>query len=128
MKKLGCEFSDDVPINNNEDVYIPSVNFVSNREKSFPMGLHSILGCGGEGACKSCYIYLPIFIKPELNGKGLYIKPCPPLNTRFDITRALRNRDDKQVLELIKLSREYLMLMPGLGIKNWIKQDETNYD
>jgi len=128
LEDLGCRFSDDAPRHNNKQTYIPSVNFEYKTEIGTPKGLHSIFGCGDEGACKSCYINLPIFIKPHEDGNGLYIKPCSPIETRFDLTQALRTNNEKQILDIIRMSREYLMLMPGLGINKWNKEENFNID
>lgn len=128
LEKLGCKFSADTPRNNLADSYIPSVNFDYKKEQGTPKGLHSIFGCGDSGACKGCYINLPIFIKPTEDCRGLYIKPCSPLDTRFDLTWAVENGDVKQILDLFKMSREYLMLTPGLGINGWNKEEEYKID
>lgn len=128
LEKIGCKFSPDTPKNNLTETYIPSVNFDYKTEQGTPKGLHSIFGCGDSGACRSCYINLPIFIKPTEDCKGLYIKPCSTLDTRFDLTWAIENGDEKQVLDLFKMSREYLMLIPGLGINGWNKEEEYKID
>ena len=128
LEKLGCKFSSDTPKSNLTETYIPSVNFDYKAEQGTPRGLHSIFGCGDLGACKSCYINLPIFIKPTEDSKGLYIKPCSTLDTRFDLTWAIEKGDVRQVLDLFRMSREYLMLMPGLGIGDWNKEEEYKID
>lgn len=128
LEKIGCKFSPDTPKDNLTENYIPSVNFDYKVELGTPKGLHSIFGCGDSGACKSCYINLPFFIKPTEDCKGLYIKPCSPLDTRFDLTWAIENGDQKQILDIFKMSREYLMLTPGLGINGWNKEEKYKID
>lgn len=128
LEKLGCHFTVDTPRENDPKNYIPSVNFDYEPRKNPKKGLHSIFGCGEEGACKSCYINLPIFIKATEDGKGLYIKPCSTLDTRFDLSWAIKTKNEKEVLNLFKMAREYLMLMPGLGINEWNKEDEFKID
>lgn len=128
LDKLGCRFTSDAPRDNNPDKYIPGVNFEYKGKKGAGMGLHSIFGCGDSGACESCYLFLCMFVKPSDNGKGLYLKPCSPLDTRFDLSWALKRGDKQHILDIFKLSREYLMLAPGLGINSWNKEDEYNME
>lgn len=128
LEKLGCQFSEDTPRDNPDVTYIPSVNFDYKAAQGTPRGLHSIFGCGDSGACRSCYINLPVFIKPTEDSRGFYIKPCSPLDTRFDLTWAIENGDKKQVLDIFKMSREYLMLTPGLGINCWNKEERYKID
>lgn len=124
LKRLGCRFTDDTPWHNDPESYIPSISFNYEKQEGAPKGLHSIFGCGDPGACQSCYINLPIFIKSTEDGQGLYVKPCSPLDTRFDLTWAIKNNDHKQVLDIVRMSREYLMLQPGLGVGEWNKEDD----
>lgn len=128
LEKLGCLFSKDTPKDNSDETYIPSINFDYKTEQGTPRGLHSIFGCGDSGACRSCYINLPIFIKPTEDSKGLYIKPCSPLDTRFDLTWAIENGDRKQIFDIFKMSREYLMCTPGLGVNCWNKEEKYRID
>ena len=62
-----------------------------------------------------------MFVKPSENGKGLYLKPCSVLDTRIDLSNAIKRENHEQLLDLFKLSREYLMSAPGLGISSWNK-------
>jgi len=124
LEKLGCKFASDVPRHNDPNTYIPGVNFIY---KNAPPGLHSIFGCGLKGACESCYDFLCMFVKPYENGKGLYLKPCSVLNTRIDLTHAIKTQNHEQLLDLFRMSREYLMLAPGLGISGWNKEPEFKY-
>lgn len=124
LKKLGCSFSKDTPWHNDPNSYIPGVNFEYRAKSDAKIGLHSIFGCGDKAACESCYLFLCMFVKPTEDGKGLYLKPCSTLDTRFDLTWALEKGDEKEILELFKLSREYLMLAPGLGIDEWNKEEK----
>ena len=125
LEKLGCTFADDVPRDNNPQDYIPGVNFTYSGA---PIGLHSIFGCGDEAVCLSCYDFLCMFVKPTDNGEGLYLKPCSVLDTRVDLTHAIKKRDVKQLLDLFKMSREYLMLAPGLDTDGWNKEKEYDFN
>jgi molybdenum cofactor biosynthesis enzyme MoaA len=125
LEKIGCKFQEDTPRHNNPDTYIPGVNF---KYKNAPLGLHSIFGCGLEAACRSCYDFLCMFVKPHNNRKGLYLKPCSVLDTRIDLTHAIDQGDYKQLLNLFRLSREYLMLAPGLGVSDWKKEEDYNLE
>lgn len=124
LERLGCKFAPDVPRHNNPNTYIPGVNFTY---KNTPIGLHSIFGCGLKGACKTCYDFLCMFVKPYENGKGLYLKPCSVLDTRIDLTHAINTQNYEQLLDLFKISREYLMLAPGLGMTGWNKELEFKF-
>ena len=121
LEKLGCIFEGNIPMDESKNHYFPNVNF---RYKNAKMGLQSRFGCGETGACLACYDYLCIFVKPSENGRGLYLKPCSVLDTRFDLTPSILNRDEKQILQLFKMSREYLMLAPGLNVDGWNKEKE----
>jgi len=119
LEKIGCKFASDVPRHNNPNTYIPGVNF---DYKNVPSGLHSIFGCGLKATCETCYDFLCMFVKPYEDGNGLYLKPCSILDTRIDLTHAIETENYNQLIELFRISREYLMLAPGLGISNWGKE------
>lgn len=119
--RLGCLFDKEAPFHNKKDTYIPGVNF---KYPGTPLGLHSIFGCGDVGACKSCYRFLCMFVKSYAGGSGLFLKPCSVLNTEIDLTHALRTKNTKELLELFKISREYLMLAPGINCNEWNKEEE----
>jgi len=123
LERIGCIFSPDVPFHNNPKTYIPGVNFQYLGKPGAEPGLHSIFGCGDEGACLACYDFLCMFVKSHSNIKGLYLKPCSVLDTRIDLTHAIRTKNHKQLIELFRVSREYLMLAPGLGTKSWNKEE-----
>ncbi len=125
LKKLGCEFFPKTPYHNNSNCYIPSVNFIY---KETPIGLHSIFGCGKEVVCRCCYDFLCMFVKPHKDGSGLYLKPCSVLDTRIDLTHTIRTTNHNQLLDLFKISREYLMLAPGSGISGWNKDPRFKYE
>ncbi|MCX6795149.1 MAG: radical SAM protein [Candidatus Falkowbacteria bacterium] len=127
LEKIGCHFSADVPRHNDPDTYIPGVNF-SYYGKNETFGLHSIFGCGLKGACESCYSFLCMFVKPDQNGKGLYLKPCSVLDTRIDLSHALETNNAQQLLDLFKLSREYLMLSPGLASCGWNREEDYKFE
>ena len=118
LEKIGCKFSSDTPRHNDPNTYIPGINFIY---KDAPRGLHSIFGCGLKATCESCYDFICMFVKPSENGKGLYLKPCSVLDTRIDLSNAIKRENHEQLLDLFKLSREYLMSAPGLGISSWNK-------
>jgi len=124
LEEIGCEFSPDAPRHNDPNTYIPGVNFIYKNV----VGLHSIFGCGLKAACESCYDFLCMFVKPYRNGQGLYLKPCSVLDTRIDLTHALNTNNEKQLLDLFRISREYLMLAPGLGTVGWNKEPEFNFN
>lgn len=126
LENIGCVFEKNSPRHNNPNTYIPGVNFYYNKKNNL-VGLHSIFGCGLKGACESCYNFLCMFVKPNKSGDGLYLKPCSALDTRIDLSHALKNKDINQILSLFKMSREYLMLAPGLNIDNWNKETEYEY-
>lgn len=126
LEGLGCQFPEDAPRHNDANTYIPGVNFKYGPADNQVTGLHSIFGCGTPGACASCYDFLCIFIKPDPEGKGLYVKPCSVMDKQIDLTAAIKSGDPTQVLKLIKQSREYLMLRPGLGTVGWNR--EKPYD
>lgn len=121
LEKIGIEFSDNAPRHNDPNTYIPGVNF---KYKKAPGGLHSIFGCGLKAACESCYDFLCMFVKPTDDGRGLYLKPCSVLDTRFDLTHALDFNNIEELLSLFWMSREYLMLAPGLGCADWNKEEK----
>ena len=122
LEKIGCKFSADAPRHNDPNTYIPGVNFAYRDV----VGLHSIFGCGLKAACESCYDFLCMFVKPYKNGQGLFLKPCSVLDTRVDLIHAINTNNNKQLLDLFRISREYLMLAPGLGITGWNKESEFN--
>jgi len=124
LDKLGVKFAEDVPRHNDPNTYIPGVNF---NYKNAPDGLHSIFGCGLKAACESCYDFLCMFVKPSEDGKGLYLKPCSVLDTRIDLTHAIMTQNYEQLIDLFKISREYLMLAPGLGVTDWNKKAQFKY-
>jgi len=123
LEKLGCNFTSDAPKHNDPNSYIPGVNFEYNAKIGAKTGLHSIFGCGDKAACESCYLFLCMFVKSSEDGGGVYLKPCSTLDTRIDLTHAIKKGDTKQILKLFKISREYLMLAPGLGINHWNKEN-----
>ncbi len=125
LEKLGVKFEGNVPYHNDPNTYICSSNF---RYKDAPLGLHSYLGCGERGACESCYDFLCMFVKPYSEKKGLYIKPCSVLDTKIDLTYAIKTQNKQQLIDLFRLSREYLMLMPGLGKSTWKEKKEFRYE
>jgi len=124
LEKLGCKFASDTPRCSVPNTYIPGINF---DYKNAPPGLHSIFGCGSKGACESCYDFLCMFVKPYENGNGLYLKPCSVLDTRIDLTHTMETENYNQLLDLFRISREYLMIAPGLGISSWKKEPEFRY-
>lgn len=125
LEKLGVEFSKDTPRHNDPNTYIPGVNF---KYKSAPNGLHSIFGCGLKVACETCYDFLCLFVKSSENGKGLYLKPCSVLDTTIDLTHAIKTGNQEQIIDLFRISREYLMLAPGLGKSyDWNKESEFKF-
>lgn len=128
LKSIGCTFSADAPFHNDPDTYIPGVNFEYKAKNGAKMGLHSIFGCGDKAACETCYMYLCMFVKPTENGKGIYLKPCTIMDTRFDLTWALKKNNVRQVLDIFKMSREYLMLTPGMGANDSNKEQEFKID
>ena len=128
LEQIGCTFSSDVPRHNDPNTYIPGVNFEYKAKNGAKMGLHSIFGCGDKAACETCYMYLCLFVKPTEDGKGIYLKPCTIMDTRFDLTWALIKNDVKQVLDIFKMSREYLMLTPGMGANDSNKEQEFKID
>lgn len=123
LERLGCKFAEDAPRHNDPTTYIPGVNFEYTRKTGAGMGLHSIFGCGLEGACRSCYDFLCMFVKPLSQAKGLYLKPCAVLDTRIDLTHAIRTTNYDQLIDLFRISREYLMLAPGMGTVGWNKEE-----
>ncbi|MCK5609134.1 radical SAM protein, partial [Candidatus Pacearchaeota archaeon] len=121
LQKIGVEFDKNTPFHNDPKTYLPGVNF---SYSSAPLGLHSIFGCGDFAACKSCYNYLCMFVKFSKDGSRVYLKPCSILDTQIDITHAIEKNNTSQLFDLFKLSREYLMLAPGLGACGWNKEAE----
>lgn len=128
LESVGCKFSKDAPRNNNPNEYIPNTTFEYKSDNGTLIGLHSIFGCGDKAACESCYMYLCMFVKPTDDGSGLYLRPCAPIDTRFDLTWALKKNDTDQIVKLFKLSREYLMLAPGKDINDWNKKSKYKED
>ena len=121
LQDIGVDFDKSVPFHNDPKTYIPGVNF---SYDSAPLGLHSIFGCGDYAACKSCYNFLCMFVKFSKDGERVYLKPCSVLDTQIDITHAIKKENISQLFILFKLSREYLMLAPGLGTCGWNKEEE----
>jgi len=124
LEKIGVRFTEDVPRDNSPNTYIPGVNF---SYKDAPEGLHSIFGCGQKAACETCYDFLCMFVKPTEDGRGLYLKPCSVLDTRIDLTHAVETQNYRQLIDLFRISREYLMLAPGLGVSGWNKESKFRY-
>ena len=122
LEKIGCEFSDDTPRHNDPNTYIPGVNFTYKKNNTL-IGLHSIFGCGLKGACETCYDFLCIFVKPYSKRKGLYLKPCSVLDTRIDLSYAIDKGNVNHLFDLFRLSREYLMITPGIGSCGWNKEE-----
>lgn len=125
LEKIGCKFAPDAPRHNDPNTYIPGVNFEYTKTKGAGTGLHSIFGCGLKAACMSCYDFLCMFVKPSEDGKGLYLKPCAVLDTRIDLTHAIKTKNYSQLIDLFRISREYLMLAPGTGVQGWNKEPDT---
>jgi|GEM_PF-1532625 len=121
LQDIGVEFDNNVPFHNDPKTYLPGINF---KFRSAPMGLHSIFGCGEFAACKSCYNFLCMFVKFSEDGSKIFLKPCSNLDTKIDLTHAIKTGDTEQLLKLFKLSREYLMLAPGLGSCGGNKEEE----
>ena len=65
-----------------------------------------------------------MFVKFSKDGERVYLKPCSVLDTQIDITHAIKKENISQLFNLFKLSREYLMLAPGLGTCGWNKEEE----
>jgi len=124
LEKIGCKFSPDTPRDTNKKQYIPNVNFAY---KNTLIGVYSFFGCGLRSACESCYDFACIFIKPSKNGKGLYLKPCLALDTQIELTHAVNTQNYEQLLDLLRISREYLMTAPGISISGWNKESEFKY-
>jgi cyclic pyranopterin phosphate synthase len=120
LVSLGCKLDKETPFHNSPDEYIPLVNFEYDGSK---LGLHGLIECGTKGACLSCYKYIVAFIKPTEDGQGLFLKPCSVLNTSFDITKIVKSKDSAQLYDVLKLSREYLLMAPGLGCEDWNKEE-----
>jgi molybdenum cofactor biosynthesis enzyme MoaA len=123
LKEIGCKFLGDIPKDNDQKCYIPNINFTYNNL----IGVYSFFGCGLKNACESCYDFACIFIKPGDDGRGLYLKPCLALNTFIDLTHAINDQNYEQLLDLIRISREYLMVAPGTGISGWSKEEEFKF-
>jgi len=121
LQKLDVSFDKNTPFHNDPNTYIPGVNFRYNKT---PMGIHSIFGCGDFAACKACYNFLCMFVKFSQEGSRVYLKPCSVLDTQIDLTHAIETNNVEQLFALFKLSREYLMLAPGLGTCGWNKEEE----
>ncbi len=128
LEKIGCSFSSDTPRHNDPNTYIPGVNFEYKGKTKVLIGLHSIFGCGLKGACETCYDFLCMFVKPFNKKNGLYLKPCSVLDTRIDLSLAIQKNDFDSIFKLFKLSREYLMLAPGLNCSGWGKENEFKYN
>lgn len=123
LEKLGCVFPPDAPRHNDPNTYIPGTNFTYRNVG----GLHSIFGCGQKAACLSCYNFLCMFIKPTNDGKGVYIKPCAVLDTKIDLTHAIETENYEELFDLFRISREYLMLAPGMNCAGWNKEEKFKY-
>jgi len=121
LQTVGVKFNEGTPFHNDPKTYLPGINF---RYKSSPLGLHSIFGCGDYAACKSCYNFLCMFVKFSSDGSRVYLKPCSVLDTKIDLTHAIKSGNSKQLFDLFKISSEYLMLAPGLGTCGWNKEEE----
>jgi molybdenum cofactor biosynthesis enzyme MoaA len=124
LERIGCSFPEELPRENNPSCYFPNVNFTYQDGDKTGVGIHSIFGCGQEGACLACYDYLCMFVKPSSDGTGLYLKPCSVLDTRIDLTHAINQGNPEHLIELFKMSREYLMTAPGIGAVGWNKEKE----
>jgi len=124
MERVGCVFSPDVWKDIKKGKYLPGINF---KYKNIPPGVYSFFGCGFKKACESCYNFACLFIKPNKDGDGLYLKPCLALDTQIDLTHAVKTNNYKQLLDLIRISREYLMASPGIGVSGWGKEQEFEF-
>jgi molybdenum cofactor biosynthesis enzyme MoaA len=121
LSEIGVDFKEDTPFHNDPHTYLPGINF---KYKSTLEGLHSIFGCGDFAACKSCYNFLCMFVKFSSDGSRVYLKPCAVLDSQIDITPAIEKENMPQLFNLFKISREYLMLAPGLGTCGWNKEEK----
>jgi len=124
LTEIGCQFPRENPKKINRNQYIPNINF---NYKNAPPGIHSFFGCGLKSACESCYDFACMFIKPSKDGKGLYLKPCLALDTQIDLTHAIKTGNYNQLLRLFRISREYLMTAPGIGISGWNKEQKFKF-
>ena len=96
LKRNGCKFNQQIPKNDNSNVYIPAITF---NYKNSTMGLEGIFGCGTKSACSVCYDYLCMFVKSFENGDGLYLKPCSVLNTQIDLKQAIATNNYRQIFD-----------------------------
>jgi len=119
LERIGCEFATDAPRHNDPNTYIPANFFTYTGAEGAERGMHVILECGTPAACSTCYKFLCFFTKSADDGKSLYLKPCSVCDTQFDLTESIRAKDIKQIINIFKDSREYLMTQPGLGISSW---------
>jgi molybdenum cofactor biosynthesis enzyme MoaA len=124
LERIGCNIPEGTPRKHDLIDYCPLITFKYKEPNKSKLGVHSIIGCGEIGACVACSTYICVYVKPSDDGNGLYIKPCSVLDTRFDLTHAIETGDKKHLVELIKSSREYLSLAPGLGASSWNKTSE----
>ena len=65
-----------------------------------------------------------MFVKFSSDGSRVYLKPCAVLDSQIDITPAIEKENMPQLFNLFKISREYLMLAPGLGTCGWNKEEK----
>jgi hypothetical protein len=73
------------------------------------MGVVATIDCGQMNTCTCCYNTNEIFITPDLK-----IKPCHLSDYSIDLNPYLSKREDKNILEAICKSREFLFTRPGL--------------
>jgi len=72
------------------------------------------IGCGHSKICKDCFKSNEIFIDPELN-----IKPCHATTHSIPLKKLIKEKKDKNILQSIISSREYLKSQPGKGKNIW---------
>lgn len=110
LEELGCKSL----VNNNEfrgqNSYLP----INKMKYGDTWGVVIEIGCGQEEVCKECYNSNEIFLTP-----GLAVRPCHMCDYEINLNKAIEQKKEEEIINLIIKSRQFLALLPGVGLKIW---------
>jgi molybdenum cofactor biosynthesis enzyme MoaA len=110
LESLGCVNLGTQGTFRGQKDYLPIVWFEYKGNK----GVAIEIGCGQEGACRSCYKANEIYVTPSLE-----LKPCHASDWSIPLISHIVNRNASGILEGIVKSREFLYTQPGKNAKFW---------
>jgi len=97
----------------NQMDYLP----INNYKYKNTEGVLIEIGCGNPEVCKFCSDSNEIFITPNLE-----IKPCHMSSFTIDLKKAISEKDEEKILNLIVESRNFLSSSPGKNKIFWSQQ------